>query len=103
MISKVTITTESSCNIRPDMVLIPVLIFHYDVTTNENFIPYPEVSGINVNIDSFLIDKYPVTNAQYYEFVVNSGYRPADTTQVFKALGIREYSDRDRINIRLYM
>ncbi len=37
-----------------------------------------------VKIDSFLIDKYPVTNAQYYEFVIKSGYRPADTTRYLR-------------------
>jgi iron(II)-dependent oxidoreductase len=38
----------------------------------------------NVRVDSFLIDKYPVTNSQYYDFVTNSGYRPADTARYLR-------------------
>jgi formylglycine-generating enzyme required for sulfatase activity len=37
-----------------------------------------------VKVDSFLIDRYPVTNAQYFEFILNSGYRPADTTRYLR-------------------
>jgi formylglycine-generating enzyme required for sulfatase activity len=33
-----------------------------------------------VEVDSFLIDRYPVTNSQYYEFITASGYRPSDTS-----------------------
>lgn len=67
-----------------DMVLIPGTLFRYTVTTAEDFMPYPDVSGKDVKIDSFLIDKYPVTNAQYYEFMINSGYKPADTTRFLR-------------------
>ena len=63
--------------------------FSFKVSANEDFIPYPEINGNMAKIDSFLIDKYPVTNAQYYDFLINSGYSPADTTKVFKTLGIR--------------
>ncbi len=54
------------------------------MSTSEDFIPYPDVSNTSIKIDSFLIDRYPVTNAQYYEFLTNSGYRPADTTRYLK-------------------
>lgn len=67
-----------------EMVLVPGTDFSFDVMTNENFIPYPEISGTVFSIDSFLIDRYPVTNAQYYEFLVNSGYRPSDTTRYLR-------------------
>jgi|WetSurMetagenome_2_1015567.scaffolds.fasta_scaffold01464_14 gamma-glutamyl hercynylcysteine S-oxide synthase len=83
LISKVKPTMKSTA-IPSEMVLIPGASFSYDVSANEDFIPYPEVSGITVNIDSFLIDKYPVTNAQYYEFLVNSGYIPADTARYLR-------------------
>jgi formylglycine-generating enzyme required for sulfatase activity len=42
------------------------------------------VSGVTVSIDSFLIDRYPVTNAQYYDFLTESGYRPSDTTRYLR-------------------
>jgi iron(II)-dependent oxidoreductase len=83
LISKVVPTIKAT-GVAPDMILIPGTDFSYEVTTGEDFIPYPEVSGITVRIDSFLIDKYPVTNAQYYEFLQSSGYRPADTTRYLR-------------------
>jgi gamma-glutamyl hercynylcysteine S-oxide synthase len=83
IISKLNRTIRSS-DIPPDMVLIPGTLFSFNVVTNEDFIPYPEVNGNIVKIDSFLIDRYPVTNSQYYEFLINSGYRPADTTRYLR-------------------
>lgn len=68
----------------PDMVLVPGRTFSFNVTTREDFILYPEVSGRLFRIDSFLIDKYPVTNAQYFEFLVATGYIPADTTRYLR-------------------
>jgi iron(II)-dependent oxidoreductase len=67
-----------------DMVLIPGTIFTYNVSANDDFMPYPEVSGNSSRVDSFLVDRYPVTNAQYYDFLTNSGYRPSDTTRFLK-------------------
>lgn len=78
------IPTVRATGIAPDMVLVPGTEFSYDVTTTEDFILYPEVSGVSVKIDSFLIDRYPVTNGQYYEFLQSSGYRPADTTRFLR-------------------
>ncbi len=83
LISKVLRTARSS-DIPSDMVLIPGSLFSFNVTTNEDFIPYPDVSGKTVRIDSFLIDRYPVTNAQYYDFLLNTGYHPADTSNYLK-------------------
>lgn len=78
------VPTERANSIPSDMVLVPGTDFSFNVTTAEEFIPYPEVSGITFRIDSFLIDKYPVTNAQYYDFLLNSGYRTADTTRYLR-------------------
>lgn len=83
LISKV-VPTKKAVNVSPDMVLVPGTVFSFDVTTAEDFIPYPDVSGNTVKIDSFLIDRYPVTNAQYFEFLVASGYIPADTTRYLR-------------------
>jgi formylglycine-generating enzyme required for sulfatase activity len=66
------------------MVLVPGTLFSFNVTTNEDFFLYPGVNDKITRIDSFLIDKYPVTNTQYYEFLVSSGYRPSDTTRYLK-------------------
>ncbi|HUV00610.1 MAG TPA: SUMF1/EgtB/PvdO family nonheme iron enzyme [Bacteroidales bacterium] len=80
LVSKVAPTTKAS-DMPLEMVMVPGTLFSYNVTTDEDFMPYPEVSGISVKVDSFLIDKYPVTNANYYEFLISSGYRPADTAK----------------------
>ncbi len=78
------VPTVRATGIAPDMVLVSGTNFSYDVTTGEDFMPYPDVSGSITRIDSFLIDKYPVTNAQYYEFLQSSGYRPSDTTRYLR-------------------
>jgi formylglycine-generating enzyme required for sulfatase activity len=83
IISKTTPTKKSS-DIPSEMVLVPGTLFSFNVTTSEDFMPYPEVNGNIVKIDSFLIDKYPVTNAQYYDFLIISGYRPTDTTRYLR-------------------
>lgn len=76
--------TERTVDIPPGMVLVPGERFSYNVTTNEDFIPYPDVSNKIIEVESFMIDKYPVTNARYYEFLANTGYRPADTSNYLK-------------------
>ena len=83
IVSKVNHTKKAS-NIPTDMVLVPGSLFSFSVSTSEDFIPYPDVSDKIVRVDSFLVDKYPVTNAQYYDFVLNSGYRPSDTTRYLR-------------------
>lgn len=78
------VPTKRVSVIQSDMVLVPGTQFSYSVTANDNFITYPEVSGKTIKIDSFLIDRYPVTNAQYYEFLSSSGYRPSDTARYLR-------------------
>jgi gamma-glutamyl hercynylcysteine S-oxide synthase len=82
-ISKV-VRTERSGIVPVNMVLVAGASLKMNVTTDDEFIPYPEINGTTIMIDSFLIDKYPVTNSQYYDFITNSGYRPADTTRYLR-------------------
>jgi len=83
IISKLNRTIKS-INILSDMVLVSGTLFSFNVSATDDFIPYPEVSDKAVKVDSFLIDRYPVTNAQYAEFLINSGYRPADTSRYLR-------------------
>jgi formylglycine-generating enzyme required for sulfatase activity len=83
LISK-TDATRRVATVPSGMVLVPGATFSYDVTTGEDFIPYPDVSGKEVSVDSFLIDKFPVTNAQYLEFLTSTGYVPFDTTRYLR-------------------
>jgi iron(II)-dependent oxidoreductase len=82
IISKIT-ATKKSTELPSEMVLVPGALFSFNVNTNDDFIPYPEVNR-NVVIDSFLIDRFPVTNAQFNEFLIKSGYKPADTSNYLR-------------------
>ncbi|HNW56833.1 MAG TPA: SUMF1/EgtB/PvdO family nonheme iron enzyme [Bacteroidales bacterium] len=79
IISRV-VPTKRSEDIPEGMVLVPGAEIVMNITASENLISYPSINGDTIKVDSFLIDKYPVTNEQYYEFMVNSGYWPADTS-----------------------
>jgi gamma-glutamyl hercynylcysteine S-oxide synthase len=83
LISRITRTDRAS-SLPSDMALVPGANFSFSVSTNEDFFPYPDVNGYTTKIDSFLVDKYPVTNEQYYNFVTSTGYRPADTTRYLR-------------------
>jgi gamma-glutamyl hercynylcysteine S-oxide synthase len=78
--SKVVPTLRSEI-ILPEMVLIPGSKISLDLTPGDEFIPYPELMGDDIIVDSFLIDRYPVTNEQYYDFITVSGYHPSDTSR----------------------
>ncbi len=83
LISKV-IPASPSATIPEEMVLVPGSTLFMNLKSGDEFIPYPDISSMGVAIDSFLIDRYPVTNAEYYEFISSSGYRPADTSGYLK-------------------
>ena len=67
------------------MVKIPAGEIKMKIEAKGNFIPYPayDTSEI-VKINSFYIDKYPVTNNQFYDFVESTGYVPEDTANFLK-------------------
>jgi formylglycine-generating enzyme required for sulfatase activity len=72
--------TKPAKSVPSEMVMVPKSEITYSLTTNEDFIIYPGINvPVTVTIDSFLIDRYPVTNEQFYQFLLNSGYRPSDT------------------------
>ncbi|MBN1107280.1 MAG: SUMF1/EgtB/PvdO family nonheme iron enzyme [Bacteroidales bacterium] len=79
--------TERADLVPDAMVLVPGGTFTYDVSTSEDFIPYPTPGSRQVTVDTFLIDRYPVTNARYYEFITKSGYVPADTVNYLRHWG----------------
>jgi formylglycine-generating enzyme required for sulfatase activity len=62
------------------MVQIPAGSFYFQAENTDQFIPYPDTKeAVEVTMPSFYIDKYPVTNRQYEEFIKSSGYSPNDT------------------------
>jgi gamma-glutamyl hercynylcysteine S-oxide synthase len=77
------VRTERAASLVTDMVLVPASVLSLNVIAPDDFIPYPEVN-LKAKVDSFLIDKYPVTNSQFYDFITNTGYRPADTARYLR-------------------
>lgn len=84
LISKLKKTPAHTGRIPGDMVLVPAAKISYNPSSNDDFIPYPSRDGKMVEIDSFLIDRYPVTNEDYYRFILESGYSPRDTVNYLK-------------------
>ena len=78
LVSKVK-STEKARNTPEGMVEIPEGSFKWKVTQGDNFIPYPQYgTGQQVHVESFYMDKHPVTNVEFKEFLEATGYEPTD-------------------------
>lgn len=67
------------------MVEIPAGNFVMEVSHGDAFIPYPESPAPEVTrVESFYMDRHPVTNAEFKEFLEESGYQPADPVNFLK-------------------
>ncbi len=67
------------------MVLIPEGKFTFKTTNGDSFIPYTNFrEGKQYQMNSFLMDQYPVTNAQFKKFIQKSNYLPSDPTNYLK-------------------
>ncbi|MEA1886882.1 MAG: SUMF1/EgtB/PvdO family nonheme iron enzyme [Bacteroidota bacterium] len=85
LISEVERTEPHKGRYPRDMVLVPGSQISYKLQANDDFIPHPHTDEMVMHdIDSFLIDKYSVTNDQYYSFICDTRYRPADTVNYLK-------------------
>lgn len=79
------VRTARSLEIPAGMVIVPAATKTYRLGTADDFVPSPTAGKeITAAIDSFLIDKYPVTNEGYLRFIRESGYFPSDTTNYLK-------------------
>lgn len=68
-----------------DMVKIPSGEFTFKGTHGDAFIPYPEYrEGKKFKMRGFYMDKFPVTNSQFKEFIDESGYIPDDNVNFLK-------------------
>jgi gamma-glutamyl hercynylcysteine S-oxide synthase len=84
LISKVK-TTPKATSVPDGMVGISSGFLKMKMDVTDNFVPYPAYdSTASIFIRKFYIDKYPVTNNQYFEFIESTGYKPADTTNYLK-------------------
>ena len=62
------------------MVYIPADSFLFEPKGSSDFIPYPERRG-KVFVPAFYMDRFPVTNQQFQEFLDETGYQPEDTSR----------------------
>jgi iron(II)-dependent oxidoreductase len=83
-ITSVSKRTKLYPDVPERMVFIQGGKFLFGPSVPDQFIPYPDYAGKEVEINSFCIDKYPVTNSGYFRFVRQSGYIPADTTNYLR-------------------
>ena len=69
----------------PGMIKIPAGKFTFKSTHGDDFIPYPSYNqGKTYQMAAFLMDKHPVTNAQFKQFMDKSKYTPSDTANFLK-------------------
>lgn len=60
-----------------DMVVIPQGDFIFKVSAPDQFIPYPDYSmPEKIHMKKFFMDKYPVTNEQFFDFLLATHYKP---------------------------
>ena len=68
-----------------NMVKIEKGNFIFKQTHGDDFIAYPTMSDSNfINMPSYWMDKYLVTNADFYKFIELSNYKPSDTVNYLK-------------------
>jgi formylglycine-generating enzyme required for sulfatase activity len=66
-------------------VKIPSGKFRFHTTNGDEFIPYPKYNeGKTFEMGHYLMDRFPVTNGQFKEFLDASGYQPADSVNFLK-------------------
>ncbi|MFC2085170.1 formylglycine-generating enzyme family protein, partial [Bacteroidota bacterium] len=80
-----SVKTESVSSVPLGMVEVPSGKFFFFITHSDNFIPYPEYKvSVEKKLDKFYIDKYPVTNRQFKQFIDESSYEPQDVNNFLK-------------------
>ena len=68
-----------------EMVEIPAGKFIFSESHGDEFIAYPRQDvDSSFYMPSFFMDKFPVTNAQFREFLMATRYKPADTANFLK-------------------
>ena len=68
-----------------DMITVPAATVSYSLDANDEFVAYPRAGKVvTADIDSFLIDRYPVTNEQFLRFIRETRYIPDDTTNYLR-------------------
>jgi len=85
LISQSASTAVKNEKIPVGMVSIPAGKFVFHESHGDEFIPYPkQFVDSTFNMKGFCMDRFPVTNRQFREFMDATHYRPADTTNFLK-------------------
>lgn len=80
-----TFRTLPAPEIPAGMVLVPAATIRYNLKAVDEFVPYPRTGKeITSAVDSFLIDRFPVTNEEYLQFIRSSRYIPSDTANYLR-------------------
>lgn len=67
------------------MVKIPAGKFLFKATHGDEFISYPvQDQGKTLDVPAFWMDKHPVTNKQFAQFLLSTRYKPTDTANFLK-------------------
>lgn len=77
-------STRSVATAPEGMIRTPLGRFLHQTTHGDDFIPYPEDLKEPMDIASFFIDKFPVTNEQFRKFMTATNYRPADSANFLR-------------------
>ncbi len=84
-LASTVIKTTVTKKVPEGMVKIPGGEFTFHTSNGDEFIAYPDYnSGKTYAMKSFYMDKYPVTNEQFLEFIKESNYQPGDTSNFLK-------------------
>jgi formylglycine-generating enzyme required for sulfatase activity len=80
-----TIRTSPATETPEGMVLVPAASITCNLSVSDDFVPHPSAGRkLTMAADSFLIDRYPVTNAEFLRFIRETRYIPADTTNYLR-------------------
>ena len=82
-----SIPTDHSKNLTlpSGMVLIPKGKFRFKESHGDEFIPYPKQNVDSVfDMPAYFMDKYPVTNKQFFQFINATNYKPSDGVNFLK-------------------
>lgn len=77
--------TKTNSSIPVGMVKIPACTFKFKATNGDAFIPYPkQFMDSTFEMKAYYMDKFPVTNKQYQQFVNTTKYKPSDAKNYLK-------------------
>ena len=86
------------------MILVPSGVFEWKTTNGDEFISYPDnpYDGA-IQMNSFYIDQFPVTNEEYYQFIRETEYYPNDSYNFLKHWKHGKPQKADRMKPVIYI